>query len=33
MGLFVINVITKNNERDWVTRGIKKFGLATIEWE
>ena len=33
MNCFVINVITVNNERDQMTRGIKKFGLATIEWE
>ena len=33
MGLFAINVITMSNERDQVTRGIKKFGFATTEWE
>ena len=31
MGLFAMNVIMQSNERDWVTREIKKFGLATIQ--
>ena len=33
MGGSLINVITMSNERDQVTRGIKKFGFATTEWE
>ena len=28
-----INVITMGNEQDQATRGIKKFGFATTEWE
>ena len=33
MGGSATNVITVGNERDQVTRGVKKFGFATIEWE
>ena len=33
MGLFVINVITMSNKEDWMTRGVKMFGLATMRLE